>query len=192
VIRADLLLLGFFGEFRLEGKSIAIQGLGSVGSKLAHFLFWGGAKLYLSDLDPEKLQAECLKFGATAVTPQDIYRADVDIFCPCAMGGVINQETILRLKCKAIAGAANNQLKTPEDGVLLQEKGILFAPDFVINAGGIINASAEFHKGGYSPNWAREKTAHIYDTLMEIFQTSKKTGKCPALIAEEIALKKLA
>lgn len=181
-----------FGTDDLKGRSVAIQGLGAVGSKLAHFLFWEGANLTIADLDEEKLLAECTALGATPAKPHEILEAEVDIFSPCALGGIINSETIPKLKCKAIAGSANNQLKTFEDGILLSQKNILYAPDFVINAGGIINASSEFMPGGYNPKWSQNKTARIYHTLLEIFQMAKETGKAPVEIAHEIAEKKLA
>lgn len=181
-----------FGTDNLKGRSIAIQGLGAVGSKLAHFLFWEGANLTIADLDEEKLLTECAILGATPAKPNQILELEVDILCPCALGGMINSETLPKLKCKAIAGAANNQLKTFEDGILLSNKNILYAPDFVINAGGIINASSEFMPGGYDPKWSQKKTARIYHTLLEIFQTAKETGKAPVEIAHAIAEKKLA
>jgi leucine dehydrogenase len=181
-----------FGTEELKGRSVAIQGLGAVGSKLAHFLFWEGANLTIADLDEEKLLTECAILGATPCKPHEIFELEVDILCPCALGGIINSESIPKLKCKAIAGSANNQLKTFEDGILLSKKNILYAPDFVINAGGIINASSEFSLSGYDPKWSQRKTARIYHTLLEIFQTAKETGKAPVEIAHAIAEKKLA
>lgn len=180
-----------FGSETLKGKKIAIQGLGNVGSKLARFLFWEGADLLLSDLDAEKLERECRELQAIALQPDEIYQTPCDIFSPCAMGGILNQNTISKLKCKAIAGSTNNQLQTPEDGILLQQKNILYAPDFVINAGGIINASAEFRQEGYLPKWALNKTNQIYGRLIEIFKLAEKTGKTPEAIAIDLALKKL-
>lgn len=181
-----------FGTTSLKGRSFAIQGLGSVGSKLCHFLFWEGAKLYLTDLDAEKVQLLCERFGSLRVNPEMILETPVDIFCPCALGGILNPHTIPLLKCKAIGGAANNQLQNLEDGLLLQQRDILFAPDFVINSGGIINASSEFLPGGYDPKVAQNKTANIYETLLEIFKLSKETGKSTAFIANEMAERKLA
>lgn len=180
-----------FGTPSLKGRSFAIQGIGSVGSKLCHFLFWEGAKLYITDLEADKVQSHVERFGAEGVDPDKILNLPVDIICPCAMGGILNSITIPHLQCKAVGGAANNQLQNLEDGLLLQERSILFAPDFVINSGGIINASSEFLPGGYDPKVAQNKTAHIFDTLLEIFHVSKTTGKSTALIANEIAESKL-
>ena len=181
-----------FGTDNLKGRSIAIQGLGAVGAKLAHFLFWEDVNLIIADLDEEKLLRECAILGATPAKANEILEIDVDILSPCALGGIINIDSIPKLKCKAVAGSANNQLKTFEDGILLSKRNILYAPDFVINAGGIINASAEFRPGGYNPKWSQEKTARIYTTLLEIFETAKQTGKAPVAIAHEIAERKLA
>lgn len=180
-----------FGDNSPKGRSIGIQGLGSVGLKLARFLFWEGANLYLADLDEEKLKAACEELGATPATTDELLTKPLDVFAPCALGGILNKSSIETLQCRAVGGAANNQLKSREDGILLQKKGILFAPDFVINAGGIINASAEFMQGGYNPKWAQQKTTRIYDTLLEIFENSRMTGKAPAEIALELAETKL-
>lgn len=180
-----------FGSESFKGRSFCIQGIGSVGSKLAWFLFWAGADLILTDLDEEKLHHLSKELGARTLKPNQWIDAEFDVFCPCALGGILNEDTIPRLKCRAIGGSANNQLKTEEDSLLIQKRNILFAPDFVINAGGIINASSEFMPNGYCPKWSRNKTAEIYNTLMEIFQTAEKTGKTPEQIAVEIAERKL-
>lgn len=180
-----------FGSESLKGRSFGIQGLGSVGSKLARFLFWEGADLTLADLDEERLQEMCSELGAKTLKPEELLQAKIDVFCPCALGGILNKNTIPRLRCRAIAGAANNQLQTEKDGELLQKRNILYAPDFVINAGGIINASAEFMPGGYNSIWARDKTARIYDTLTEIFDQAQITGLSPEHLAVEMAERKL-
>lgn len=180
-----------FGTDTLKGHTFGIQGLGSVGSKLARFLFWAGADLVLADVDEDKLKSICDELGAKALTPQELIEAPIDVFCPCALGGILNQRTIPHLRCKAIAGSANNQLENDSDGLLLYNRNILFAPDFVINAGGIINASSEFMPGGYNPVWARNKTENIYHTLMEIFTQSQETGTPPEQIAIALAESKL-
>ncbi len=176
-----------WGSPSLEGKTIAIQGLGSVGEKLAHFLFWEGAELLLNDIDPvvEKKLANFL--GASTVTCEEILSTPCDIFAPCALGGILNKESIPQLRCSAVAGSANNQLATEEDGKRLMEKGILYAPDFAINAGGIINASLEFLPEGYDPNHARRLTAKIYQTLMKIFEKSQREKQPPNVIANDLA-----
>lgn len=174
-------------EESLQGKKIAIQGLGNVGIKLARFLFWAGADLIVSDLDEQKMELACRELGAVKVDPKKIISVPCDIFSPCAMGGILSETTIPDLKCFAIAGSTNNQLSRPEDELLLINKGILYAPDYVINAGGILNASCEFLPGGYNPLVAREKTRELYTTLLKIFETAKKENATPTAIADQLA-----
>lgn len=180
-----------WGSPLLRNKSIAIQGLGNVGAKLAHFLFWEGANLILADLDQETVEQECQKLGAQAVSPEEILEVPCDIFAPCAMGAILNSKSIPKLKCSAVAGAANNQLKDPSDGELLMQRGILYAPDYAVNAGGILNAASEFDSPGYDPRTARDKIMHIFDTLMTIFHRSQQEHIPPHQIADELALFKL-
>jgi leucine dehydrogenase len=172
----------------LTGKKIAIQGLGNVGSKLAHLLFWEGADLILTDLDTDKLKQAILKFGARPALPHEIMTLPCDILAPCALGAILNAETIPHLNCQAIAGSANNQLERQEDGIELMERHILLAPDNVINSGGIINVSCELDPQGYNPRAARDRTERIYDTLLKIFERAKREHKSPSDIADEIAL----
>lgn len=176
-----------WGTHNLKRRKIAIQGLGNVGSKLANILFWEGADLILSDIDEKRLNDLCLLYGAQAVPTTEIYSSDCDIFAPCAFGGIINQQTIPMLRCAAVAGGANNQLQSPEDGRRLLDKGILYAPDYIINSGGITNAAAEFAEDGYDPKVVRDKVNHIYDTLKTIFYRSEEENKPTSQIADEIA-----
>lgn len=176
-----------WGTHNLKRRRIAIQGLGNVGSKLANILFWEGADLILSDIDEKKMHDLCLLYGAEKVNTNEIYDVDCDIFAPCAFGGIINENTIPRLKCAAVAGGANNQIHKPEEGQWLLEKGILYAPDYIINSGGITNAAAEFAVGGYDPKAVRDKVNHIYDTLKTIFYRSDEENKPTGIIADEIA-----
>jgi len=163
-----------FGKGSLEGKTVAIQGLGSVGSILAEYLFWVGANLIVADPDNEKVEECVLKYGAKAVDINEILFQECDILAPCALGGILNEKTIPQLRCKGIAGAANNQLKKASDGELLMKRGILYAPDFVINAGGLINVILELREEGYDPVLARKNTHAIYDVLMSIFDIAKQ------------------
>ncbi|MEX0647350.1 MAG: Glu/Leu/Phe/Val dehydrogenase [Balneolaceae bacterium] len=156
-----------YGSDSLEGKRIGIQGAGHVASSLARHLRNEGAKLFVTDIYEEKARALSRETGAEVLSPDDIYTVDMDIFCPCALGGVINDQTIEHLTCDVIAGAANNILEDEErHGELLREKEILFAPDYVINAGGIINIASEME--GYNEELAAEKTSRIYDTVLDI------------------------
>lgn len=163
-----------FGSPSLKGKKIAIQGLGSVGSKLAEFLFWQGADLIVTDVDAQLTKAIAKKFGAKIVSPDEILQVSCDLLSPCAMGAILTEHSIAQLQCLAIAGAANNQLLKDSDGDLLAKKGILYAPDFVINAGGLLNVSVEVESAGYDPLIARQKCDAIFDTLTSIYEIAEK------------------
>ncbi|HNA61846.1 MAG TPA: Glu/Leu/Phe/Val dehydrogenase dimerization domain-containing protein [Rhabdochlamydiaceae bacterium] len=173
-IQATLQMLD--GSTSLEGKVVAVQGLGSVGSLLVDLLFWHGAKLIVSDIDWEKTQMIAKKYRATACPAEDILGEACDILAPCAMGGIINPQTIPNLRCRGIAGCANNQLLSDQDADELKKLGILYAPDFVINAGGLINVSLEIEEEGYNPITARRKTDQIYDHLIRLYEISEQNN----------------
>ncbi len=175
------------GSTSLEGKTVAIQGLGSVGALLAEHLFWHGAHLIVSDIDWEKTEAMAKKFNAVACPCEDILSVECDVLAPCAMGGIINSKTIPQLRCRAIAGCANNQLLTDQDGDELKKRGILYAPDFVINAGGLINVSQELAEEGYNPKTARKKVDKLYDQLMSLFELAEKKNCSTHHAAVELA-----
>lgn len=180
-----------WNEECLRKKIIAIQGLGNVGSKLANILFWEGAYLILCDKDPKVSHEQALLYGAQVVAPEDFTSLRCDILAPCALGGTINDQTIPELHCKAIAGSANNQLLQAENGRELIRRGVLYAPDYVINAGGIINAASEFDQRGYDPKTARDRVNSIYDTLLTIFSKAEKEHKPTSQVADELADYKL-
>lgn len=171
----------------LSGKTIAIQGLGHVGSKLADLLFWAGAHLIVCDVKTHIANDFKYSCGAQVKNPEGFCSVECDILAPCAMGEVINPKTLPLLHCKAIAGGANNQLSDNDIGIQLKKRGILYAPDFIINAGGIINAAAEFEEGGYCPKFSRDKVDHIYDILLNLFQKAEKEDKTTDQVADEIA-----
>ncbi len=157
----------------LNGKKIAVQGVGSVGYHLCKYLFEEGAKLVVTDINEESVKTVVKEFGAETAEPEEIYDQEVDILAPCALGAVINDETIPRLKVKAIAGAANNQLKDEEKHCQeLQNKGILYAPDYIINAGGVINISDELK--GYDKTRAYRRISTIKDSLRQVFEIAKR------------------
>lgn len=173
----------------LENVRVLVQGLGAVGEKLVEWLFWSGAKVIVSDIDQAKVEKIKKKFGLESVEPKAVYQVDCDIFAPCAMGGIINEEVIPHLKCQLIAGCANNQLLEAEDDIRLKKRGILYAPDFVINAGGLINVSFEISEKGYHPHDARKAVSQIPERLKAIYKIAleKKIGTQEAAIylAEE-------
>lgn len=157
----------------LQGIKVAIQGLGNVGSQLCQHLYEQGAKLYVTDISQEKTQEIKRLFGATIVAPNEIYSQNVDVFSPCAFGGILNSDTIPQIRASIIAGAANNQLAQERiHGEMLTNKGILYCPDYVINAGGLINVYNEMI--GYNEEKAFAQVNNIYDTLLEIFNRAKE------------------
>ena len=157
-----------YGNDSLAGKSVAVQGIGKVGMHLLEYLHKEGVKLYVADINDSALQAASKEFGATVVSNDDIIGLDVDIYAPCALGGILNDTTIPQLKCQVIAGAANNQLEDEKiHGDLLKSKGIIYAPDFVINAGGLINVYSEYN--GYVRESAMAQTEDIYNTILAIY-----------------------
>lgn len=178
-----------FGSESVCGKRIAIQGLGSVGSCLADYLFWSGAELIVADPNVKAVEACVQKYGATAVSPSQILQVPCDVLAPCAMGAILDETTIPLLRCSCIAGAANNQLRVSSNADLLSQKGILYAPDFVINAGGLLNVSFEVDPQGYNPQSSRMKCHAIYDTLLTIYAVAEEkkisTHKAALLVAEE-------
>lgn len=180
-----------FGTDSLRGMRIAIQGVGNVSYNLMKHLHEEGAKLIVTDIYEENVKRAVNEFGAEAVGVNEIYSVDADIFSPCALGGIINDETIPLLKAKVIAGAANNQLKEERHGDMLMEKGIVYAPDFVINAGGVINVADELN--GYNRDRAMKKVELIYDNILKVFEIAERDGiphyKAANRMAEERILK---
>ncbi|MEQ9316171.1 MAG: Glu/Leu/Phe/Val dehydrogenase, partial [Henriciella sp.] len=180
-----------FGSGDLSGRTIAVQGVGSVGGYLCDHLAKEGAKLLIADIDQDELQAVAKRTGAEIVPPDAIYDADADIFSPNALGAILNSDTLSRLKAKVVAGGANNQLATPDMGEAMRAKGILYAPDYVINGGGIINVAAEI-SGEYSREWVLSKLDILIDTLGEVLDEALSTGKPTHLVSERIARSRIA
>jgi leucine dehydrogenase len=175
-----------FGSDDLEGRSVLVQGLGSVGSRLAGQLHDAGAALLLADLDAERATTLADELGAKVVGAADVIGTECDVFSPCATGKVLSAGTIPRLRCHAIAGAANDQLATQEDGDRLREAGILFAPDFVVNAGGVIHLAGSETLGWDDATLARRLEA-IGDTVLDVFDTAEREGISTAAAADRTA-----
>ena len=157
----------------IEGKTVAIQGIGNVGRRLAELLFWEGAQLILADREEGKVIEYAHRYAAKTVSPDEILSVECDIVSPNAMGAVLNEDSIPRLQCRAVAGGANNQLLETVDANTLAKRGILYAPDFVINAGGLINVIHELTSEGYRASCAREMTKKIYHQLLDIYKIAK-------------------
>lgn len=176
-----------FGNDSLEGKVVAVQGVGNVSYNLCRHLHEEGAKLIVTDINKESVARAVESFGASAVNPDEIYGVDCDIYAPCALGAVINDQTINQIKAKVIAGAANNQLKETVHGDQIHEKGIIYAPDYVINAGGVINVADELL--GYNRERALKKVETVYDTIERVIEIAKRdqipTYKAADRMAEE-------
>lgn len=163
-----------YGDDSLQGRTIAVQGLGHVGYHLCNHLALEGANLIVTDIDPERVRRVVDEFNAESVSPEKIYGVEAEIFAPCALGAVVNDETLKQLKVEIIAGAANNVLAEKRHGDVLHERGILYAPDYVINAGGLINVYGELH--GWSAERAMRKAGEIYGTLLQLFELSRENG----------------
>jgi leucine dehydrogenase len=177
-----------FGDRSLRDRSICVIGLGHVGSRVAKRCARAGARLILADLD-ERKQALAEELDANWSTPDRALEADVDVLVPCALGGFLDDETVPRLHCRVIAGAANNQLAEDRIAQCLDERGVLWAPDFVANAGGLINIAEEV--GGYDPAVARRRVQAIGDTLREIFAAADADRTTPLAAAMSLAARRL-
>lgn len=175
-----------FGTDDLSGRTVAVQGVGSVGGYTCQFLAEAGAKLVITDIDQDLLAHVSKRDGAQVVGLDDIYDVEADIFSPNALGAIINEGTLKRLKVKAIAGGANNQLATPDMGQKVRDAGILYAPDYIINGGGIINVAAEI-SGVYSRAWVDAKLDSLVGTLGEVLDEALETGAPTNEVADRIA-----
>jgi len=175
-----------FGSADLTGRSVLVQGAGAVGSDLVKLLQADGAQVLVSDVDDERARAT----GATVVSPDDVYDTECDVYSPCAVGGTLNAGTIARLRCRIVAGSANNQLAEPEDAARLHARGILYAPDFIVNAGGIIQLFLLEDRGSTEDEMQRHLHA-VGDTLRDIFARGGDPAEAAdALAAERIAQKR--
>lgn len=178
-----------YGKNTLENIHVAIQGLGHVGYRLAGLLHAQGARLTVADTNPDTVERAVKVFGATAASASTIHQTACDVFSPCALGAILNDTTIPQLNTQVVAGAANNQLAHTYHGQLLHNKGILYAPDYVINAGGLIFAASQYledQKIDY-----KERLRHIDDSLTTIFESARAQNKPTSQIADELALEKL-
>ena len=179
-----------FGTDDLNGRHIAVQGVGHVGGFLCGHLANAGAKLTITDVNAEALEAVARATGATIVAPNAIYDVEADIFSPNALGAILNPDTLSRLRVKVVAGGANNQLATPDMGDRLHEQGVLYAPDYVINGGGIINVAAEI-SGAYDPAWVEAKVQRLVLTLGDVLDRAKSEGRATNRVADEMARKRI-
>ena len=185
-----------FKQDDLTGLTIAMQGVGHVGGYLADKLAAAGAKLVMTDVNTATLAEVAARTGAEIVAPDAIYDVKADIYAPCALGATLNPHTLDRITAKAVVGAANNQLATPEIGRILFERGVLYAPDYVVNGGGIINVAAEMNarqtKGAFDPAWVEKKLSRLIETFDEILERSAVENRPTHEIADAIAEARIA
>ncbi|MFZ5649678.1 MAG: Glu/Leu/Phe/Val family dehydrogenase [Bacillota bacterium] len=174
-----------WGNPDLNGRVVAVQGVGHVGYNLCRLLHEAGASLVVCDVYPESASMAADHFGAQVVAPGEIYHQPADIFAPCALGAVVNNNTVNRLRCRVVAGAANNVLEADRHGDVLQKRGILYVPDYVINAGGLINVADELQ--GYNRDRVAARINGIYHTVKEILGRAQKAGKPPFRAAMDLA-----
>ncbi len=179
-----------WGSDELAGRTVAIQGCGHVGHHLAVELSGLGVRLRVTDVDPGRVRRVVASTGAEAVAPEAIYEAAADLFAPCALGGILNAETIPRLRAEVVAGAANNQLLEEADGDRLRGRGILYAPDYVVNAGGVIGGAPELL--GWSEEEVPARIDGIYDTLLAVLRLADSQGVSPHAAADRLAEERLA
>ena len=180
-----------FGSGSMEGRSVAVVGVGSVGGRLAELLAEGGAELVLADIDDGRRELAD-RLGARWTDPDSALTADVDVLAPCALGGVLNDESVPLLRARAIAGAANNQLAHEGVSELLAARGILWVPDFVANAGGVVNIAVELEDEGYDTARAETRVRAIGDTVRTVLDHAEATGATPLAAAMEIARRRVA
>lgn len=181
-----------FGSAEIAGRSVALQGLGAVGSELLQLLRAEDATVYVADLDGRRAEELAARHGATVVPPAAIQTLDTDIYSPCALGNVLNDATIPHLRCKVVAGCANNQLGGIEHGDALRDRGIVYAPDYIINAGGTIYDTDRLQPGGFNEQRALRNVDRIYETMSELLRTSAQEGISTARAADLLAERRLA
>lgn len=174
-----------WGSDDLAGRTVAIQGCGNVGSNLADLLSRAGATLLVSDVDSDRAARVAEATDATVIAPSDILGAEADVFAPCALGAVFDDESIPRLEAGIVAGAANNQLLEPRHGAALAERGILYAPDYVVNAGGVLSGGVDIL--GWSPDEVERRVDGIFDTVVRVFRRARERGVPPSEAADQLA-----
>ncbi len=178
------------GRSDLQGLRIMVQGLGKVGMQVTALLAREHATVYVADVDGSRVAAACRELGATAIATEEAYAADADIFCPCALGGVLNERTIGKIRATMVVGSANNQLRAPCHGEMLQERGVLYAPDYIVNAGGLIAVAAELENEPAA--WIERKLGALSETLANVFDTASRRDISTCVTADMLAEQRIA
>jgi len=178
-----------YGSPLPQGRTVAVQGVGAVGKELVRYLVETGATVTIADIDQEKTSLLAAQYAVNVVQPEEIHRLDVDVYSPCAMGAVLNDQTIPELRCKIVCGSANNQLAEERHGDLLAQRAILYAPDYIVSAGGVISGLDSLNPGGFNRQRAMEKVSHIYKTMANVIAISKEqnipTYRAASVLAEQ-------
>ncbi len=178
-----------YGSPELRGRTIALQGVGAVGKHALKYLLEAGAIVTITDIDQQKATLAAEEYGAHIASPQEIHRLNVDVYCPCALGNVLNDQTIPELRCKIVCGSANNQLGEERHGDLLQQRDILYAPDYIVNAGGLLAGVDSLNPGGFNRQRAMEKVSRLYDAIESVITISKEqnipTYRAADVLAEQ-------
>lgn len=175
-----------------RGRSVAVQGVGSVGKELVKLLTEAGADVTIADIDAERANAHATQYHANAAAPSEIHTLAVDVYSPCALGAILNDQTIPQLRCKIVCGSANNQLAEARHGEMLVERTILYAPDYIVNAGGVISGVDSLHPGGFNRQRALDKVAQIYRTMGEVAEIAKTRGISTARAADVLVEQRIA
>lgn len=175
----------------LENKHVVVQGVGHVGEYLVKFLRESGAKVSIADINEKQLRIVSQNYDCKVISLDEVYTTKCDIYAPCALGQTVNNDTLKHLKCDIIAGAANNQLIDDSVYKILEEKGILYCPDFVINSGGVINVAGELLEGGYNEQWVKEKVNAISNTTLKVLNAAKERSKFTEVVALELAKERI-
>ncbi len=186
-IRASLKEI--YGSPDLQGRTIALQGIGAVGKHALKYLVEAGAVVTIADIDQEKARLVAAEYNTHIVSPEEINSLKVDVYCPCALGNVLNDQTIPELRCKIVCGSANNQLGEAYHGDLLQQRGILYAPDYIVNTGGLLSGLDSLNPGGFNRQRAMEQVSRLYDAMENIIAISKEqnipTYRAADVLAEQ-------
>ncbi len=184
-----------FGSASPEGRSVAIQGVGAVGHLVLKYLTETGAIVTIADVDEKRVQelaTQYAEYNVRTASPEDIHRLDVDVFCPCALGGILNETTIPELQCKIVCGSANNQFASIYNSDQIMQRGILYAPDFIVSAGGVITGLDSLNPGGFNRQRAMEKVSRIYTTVENIFAIANEQLISTYLASEVLAEDRIA
>ncbi len=181
-----------YGSPDVRDRTIAVQGAGAVGRHTVRYLTEEGAHVTIADIDAERTALVAGEFNVQVATPEEIHRLPVDIYAPCALGAVINDHTIPELRCKIVCGSANNQLAEARHGEMLQQRGILYAPDYIVSAGGLLSGLDSLNPGGFSLERAREKVAHLYEAMQNVIAISKELGIPTNRAADVLAEQRIA